>query len=102
MTKPATESSLDQREAERDCYRQLATATDIDQRNGGRHIETNRVIPLHLRGCKGASCGQGDHPCTEGCLEMACTAGDDNPNLSAWTRARLQLTRLLAWFTRRR
>lgn len=82
MTKPATESSLDQREAERDCYRQLADVTRMDQRNGGRHIETTRRIPSALT------------------AEMAVP--DDLPNLSAWTRARLQLTRLLAWFTRRR
>lgn len=79
MTKPATENALDQREAERDCYRQLATVTRIDQRNGGRRVDTTtRCIPRGLT------------------AEMACADDDDNPNLSAWTRARLAWTRLLA------
>lgn len=61
----------------------LAKATKFDQRNGGRRIETTRRIPSALT------------------AEMA-TPEDDNPNLSAWTRARLAWARLLAGFTRRR
>jgi len=61
----------------------LAEVTRMDQRNGRRRIETTRRIPSALT------------------AEMA-TPEDDNPNLSAWTRARLAWARLLAGFTRRR
>jgi hypothetical protein len=83
----ATEAALDQREAERDCYRQLTStmrgrAVVIQMASHGS-IGKEKAAELAWRdsalsGCRGSSCRQGRVPCREGCrhAEMAC-ADDD-------------------------
>lgn len=82
----------------------LAKATDFDQAEGARRVDTMQAVPSALKTitpqCRGYSCRQGRMPCREGCGEMACTAGDDLPGLPALTRARLAWQRFVCGFRR--
>lgn len=89
------ESDLDKQEAERDCYRQINTASlkahaAVIHMASHQQVSPEQAKVLSLRNlpqCRGISCNGGRLPCRERCnVEMACTAGDEPATL--WQRIR--------------